>query len=173
MATNDDGRSVGAQFSNLLTAARERAGLSVGALADRSRLTRRRITSLERGIDVPTETELGVLAQACDVAIFDLLPPGYSLRVLVDDPTQGRGEASGEAALDALLREYLAMVVELRAGNPVTVPSLRHDDLQELAAALGDTPEAIEARLVALLGDGNEARTLRAMILPSSAARAS
>ena len=38
------------------------------------------------------------------------------------------------------------MVVEMRSGRPVTAPSLRHEDLVELAASLGDTPESIEAR---------------------------
>jgi hypothetical protein len=84
--------------------------------------------------------------------VFDLLPPGYSLRVLVHDTPDGTREVAGQHALDALLQEYLAMVVEMRAGRPVTAPSLRHEDLVELAASLGDSPESIEARLVALLG---------------------
>ena len=63
------------------------------------------------------------------------------------------------------------MVVEMRSGRPVTAPSLRHEDLVELAASLGDTPESIEARLVVLLGaDTDDAAAIRSMILPSTAA---
>ena len=115
--------------------------------------------------------ELGVLAQACGVSVFDLVPAGHNLRVLLhDDDAVGTSEANGEAALDALLREYLSMVVELRRGNTVTAPSLRHDDLAVLAANLGGTPAAIEARLVELLGsEAGDARALRALILPSTA----
>ena len=107
----------------------------------------------------------------CNVPVFDLLPPGYSLRVLVHDTPDGAREVAGAHALEALLQEYLSMVVEMRSGRPVTAPSLRHEDLVELAASLGDTPESIEARLVALLGaDTDDAAAIRSMILPSTAA---
>jgi transcriptional regulator with XRE-family HTH domain len=157
------------RFGQSLGDARRRAGLSAGQLGRLAGLGRRRVADLERGADEPNDRELGALAQACGVSVFDLLPPGHNLRVLVHDPTSGASEANGAEALDALLREYLSMVVELRSGNAVTVPSLRHDDLAVLAANLGGTPEAIEARLVELLGSGHgDARALRAMILPSS-----
>ena len=56
-----------------------------------------------------------------------------------------RARSPGRTRLEALLQEYLSMVVEMRSGRPVTAPSLRHEDLVELAASLGDTPESIEA----------------------------
>ena len=51
------------------------------------------------------------------------------------------------AGADGLLREYLAMIYELRNLPPGTRPPMREEDLAALADALGGTPEAIEARL--------------------------
>jgi transcriptional regulator with XRE-family HTH domain len=171
MDTNGVTATADSEFGRFLEAARGRAGLSQRRLARASRLSSRRIASLERGDDVPTEAELGALAHGCNVSVFDLLPPGYSLRVLVHDTPDGAREVAGAHALEALLQEYLSMVVEMRSGRPVTAPSLRHEDLVELAASLGDTPESIEARLVALLGaDSDDAAAIRSMILPSTAA---
>ena len=171
MDTNGAAASTDSDFGSFLEAARERAGLSQRKLARASRLSSRRIACLEGGDDVPTEAELGALAHGCNVSVFELLPPGYSLRVLVHDKPEGAREVAGAPALEALLQEYLSMVVEMRSGRPVTAPSLRHEDLVELAASLGDTPESIEARLVALLGaDTDDAAAIRTMILPSTAA---
>jgi transcriptional regulator with XRE-family HTH domain len=156
-------------FAEQIRAAREAAGLSAAELARAAGLSRRQLTALERGDDIPSDGELGVLAQACGVAVFDLIPAGYSLRVLVKDPAGGVSEAAGDVALDVLLRDYLAMVGELRSGRPITAPSLRHDDVDELAATLGGTPEAMEARLVALLGDDEDGRRLRSLLFPSNA----
>jgi hypothetical protein len=116
-----------------------------------SGLTTRRIADLESGVALPDDRELGALARACRVSVFDLLPPGYSLSVFVPERDGLTQVARGREALDVLLREYLAMVVELRAGRAVTAPTLRHEDLVELAAALGDTTESVAARLAALL----------------------
>jgi transcriptional regulator with XRE-family HTH domain len=157
------------EFASRLQAARHRAGLSQRKLGRACGLGSGRIAALERGADVPTGQELGAIAQACRASAFELIPPGYSLRVLVHDTPDGTREVAGSHALEALLQEYLAMVVELRSGRQVTAPSLRHDDLVELAAALGDTPRAIEERLIALLGaDEGDALAIRSMILPST-----
>jgi transcriptional regulator with XRE-family HTH domain len=169
MAPNTTDR-LAEEFGPLLEAARLRSGLSLRKLARSSGLTAGRISCLERGEALPTERELGSLAQSCRVSVFDLLPPGYSLRVLVHDNPDGAREVAGQSALGALLQEYLSMVMELRSGRPVTAPSLRQEDLVELAGALGDTPESIEARLIALLGaDADDALAIRSMILPSTA----
>jgi transcriptional regulator with XRE-family HTH domain len=174
MSTPVDGTGSNA-FGVSLVAARMQAGLSTRKLARASGIDQRRIVALERGTGGrPTDRELGLLAQACNTTVFSLLPPGYGLEVLrAEDPAAaepGGAPARGDEALDALLREYLSMVVELRSGHPITPPSLRHDDLVELAAVLGDTPAAIEARLIALLGaDAADAPAIRSLILPSTA----
>jgi transcriptional regulator with XRE-family HTH domain len=157
------------EFGRRLASARVEADLSVRKVAKRSKLDPRDVSALEAGERCPTDQELGALANACGVSVFALLPPGYTLRVIASDATDaGHGEVRGTEALDALLREYLAMVVELRSSRVVTAPTLRHDDLVELAAMLGDTPDAIETRLVELL-DGDDAPSIVAMILPSTA----
>jgi hypothetical protein len=96
---------------------------------------------------------LSALAVACDVAPSELAQP---------EP---------DAAFDALLREYLSMLLELRQASTIAPVSLRQDDLSELATALGGTPERIEARLVELLGtDAAGASEMRAVLLPSISA---
>jgi transcriptional regulator with XRE-family HTH domain len=169
MAKTDDDLQPASDFARELQTARARAGLSPRKLARASGVKARRLADLEAGIDQPTDRELGALAQGCGVSVFDLLPPGYSLRVLVRDDA-GAKEVQGRTALDALLREYLQMVLELRSGRAITPPTLRHDDLVELASALGDTPESIEQRLIELLGTEPNAAAIRSLILPSSAA---
>ncbi len=168
--TTPPGAATTTDFGPLLEAARVEAGLSPRQLAKKSGVAQRRVADLERGADVPSEQEIGVLAQACQVSVFALVPPGYSLRVLDHDgSSSGPRVIVGSDAFDALLREYLSMVVELRSGRAIAPPTLRHDDLVELAAALGDTPDAIEARLLQLLGtDAAQAHATRSMILPSS-----
>jgi transcriptional regulator with XRE-family HTH domain len=161
--------STAAAFGRCLESTRRTADLSQRKLAKRSGISVRRIDELEQGAAEPTDRELGALAQACRVSVFELLPAGYTLRVLAQDESTGVRELEGGEASDALLREYLSMVVELRSGRPVTPPTLRHDDLVELAAALGDSPEAIEARLVSVLdADESTAPAIRSLILPST-----
>ncbi len=138
-------------FGTRLEAARRAAHLSSRNLAKQSGVAPQRIGELERGAAVPTDREIGVLAQVCQVSVFDLVTPGATLRVLTADDPSGAGAVDGVDARDALLREYLSMVVELRAGRLIAPPTLRRDDVVELATALGDTPEAVEARLLELL----------------------
>src|SRR3954471_23140790 len=140
MTTSPDANRTQA-FGRLLEAARVQAQLSPRQLAKKSGVAGRRLTDLHEGVEAPTDREIGVLAQACGVSVFALLPPGYSLRVLAHDDSSAPREVVGDTAAEALLREYLSMVVELRSGRVIAAPTLRHDDLVELADALGDTPD--------------------------------
>jgi transcriptional regulator with XRE-family HTH domain len=161
-----------AGFGAVLEDARRRSQLTPRQLGRASGLTARRVTRLESGAELPTDRELGALAQACGVSVFDLLPAGYSLRVLVqDEEGSSPQEVQGREALDTLLREYIAMVVELRSGRAVTPPTLRHADLVELAAAVGATPESIEARLVVLLGAEGDASVAQSLMQLPGASR--
>lgn len=161
-ATSDD-------FADRLRQLRRAKGLSRAQLADSSGLSRRTIASLERGRASLPEGDLSALARACGVEAGELDPPGYNLTLTVGASSDGTiSGLQGEAALDALLREYVSMVVELRESRQFLPASLRQDDLCELARALGGTPEAIEARLIELLGtDQHEAWQLRTTIVPS------
>lgn len=148
---------------------RRTKGLSRGQLADSSGLSRRKIASFERGRASLSEEDLSALAAACEVEVGAIAPPGYKLAVNAGASADGAiNELQGAAALDALLREYVSMVLELRDSPQGLSASLRQDDLYELARALGGTPEAIEARLMELLGaDEHEAWQLRTTIVPS------
>jgi transcriptional regulator with XRE-family HTH domain len=156
---------------------RSRSGLTRRALAKRSGLPISAIAGVERGRGEVSSDDLAKIAAACGAGPDDLdVAPSASDLSLVSHDAQGHGagtEIRGDAAFEALLREYLSMVLELRSNQNRTPDSLRHEDLTELARALGGSAEAIEARLVELLGSGEqEAWELRMAILPSHAPEA-
>jgi transcriptional regulator with XRE-family HTH domain len=145
-------------------------GISRAKLARSSGVSRRKVVALERGKAASISTaDLSALATACGADVDVLERPAFRLTtaagpVSATDP----GALQGEAATDALLREYVSMVFELRESRGLSPAALRQDDLSELARALGGTPEAIEARLVTLLGaDEEQAWRLRTAIVPS------
>jgi transcriptional regulator with XRE-family HTH domain len=153
-------------FAWRLECARLDRGLSHASLARAAELSKRRVIRLERGTAVPTASEVQALATACFVSVGDLATPGHDL-ALVGGGTED-ATIRGSAAVDALLREYIAMVLEMRNRDEIPVSSLRHEDLTELSRALGDSPEAIETRLIELVGTDSEgAQRLRAAIQPS------
>jgi transcriptional regulator with XRE-family HTH domain len=157
-----DAREVGDHIRRL----REMRGLSRRQLARKSGVRRSTVAAIERGRHTPTLDELDAIAEAVDVEPETLTPAPVVEFTLA---TGAGGGVRGQDAFDALLREYLAMVVDLRSGTRAEPDSLRQGDLSQLALALGGTPEAIEARLMQLLGsDEHEASELRAAIVPSS-----
>ena len=136
-----------------IAAVRLEHGLSRMQLARKSRLSRRQIAAFEEGTAVPTANELAAIAEACGVDADEIVRPELDVAVVAGVVAKSAdGEVRGQAASDALLREYLSMLLELRKASEIAPVSLRQDDLTELAAALGGTPEAIKARLIELLG---------------------
>jgi len=134
-----------------LEAVRLDRGWSRSQLARRSGVRRRDIAAFEQGTATPTAKDLAAFAVALGVAPEDLARP------------------QPDTAFDALLREYLSMLLELRQASTIAPVSLRQDDLTELAKALGGAPERIEARLIELLGtDAQGASEMRAALLPSA-----
>ena len=140
--------------------------ISQRRLARATGLSARQIAAFEAGRATPSGDEAAALADVLGIDPEELMPPGHRLAMV----GPGReGEQRGTAALDALLREYVSMVLELRGSDELPVATLRHDDLTELARALGGTPDAIEARLVDLLGtDARGAHAARATIFPAA-----
>ncbi|MFN8028440.1 MAG: helix-turn-helix transcriptional regulator [Acidimicrobiia bacterium] len=110
--------------------ARAAAGLSQRQLAKRTGIPRKTVAAIERGEAVPSDDDLHVLAET------------------LGSPTGG----TVDPALEGVLREYLAMIIELRATSPDRIRSLRIEDLRILATALGDTPDNVEAQLRRRLG---------------------
>jgi transcriptional regulator with XRE-family HTH domain len=149
---------------------RKQQGLSRGAAARSAGLTRRELAQYERGkVDVP-ESDLWCLAGSCGVDVSELLPRREPLRVSPDLSTISTGDTirhlRGPAEPDGLLREYLAMIYELRNLPPGSPVPLREPDLTALADALGGTPANIEHRLIEIIGASpEEAGRIRAMIL--------
>ena len=131
---------------------RRTLGMSQAELARASGVSRREIAALERGRSSVSDADLHTLADACGVEIGVLAPPNLRLAVAAHALSdQGAVWLEGDAARDVLLREYVAMLVELRGATNVPTSSLRQDDLAELARVVGGTPEAIDARLTELL----------------------
>jgi hypothetical protein len=99
-----------------------------------------------------SEADLRTLAEACGVDVDELAPRNLRLALAAHALSdQGAVQLEGEAARDALLREYVLMLVDLRGSVDVPASSLRQDDLEELARVVGGTPAAIEDRLTYLL----------------------
>gem|GEM_PF-2585973 len=150
---------------------RRRQGLSRSDVARSAGLTRRELAAYERGRMVIPESDLWCLAGSCGVDVDELLPEREPLKVGSGLSSLAMGDSirrlRDPQGPDGLLREYLSMVYELRNLPPGSRVPLREPDLVALAEALGGTPEAIEARLVELIGASHEeAARLRAMILP-------
>jgi transcriptional regulator with XRE-family HTH domain len=137
---------------------RRQLGLSRSHVARSAGLTRRELAAYERGRVVIPEGDLWCVAGSCGVEMAELLPPRDELRIDAQRSSLTIGDRTRSvpqpAAPDGLLGEYLAMIAELRERSPESRPEslmpFRAPDLAILADALGDTPDAIEARLVAL-----------------------
>jgi len=168
-AQRDDqpSRGVGRQLRHV----RRKQGLSRSEVARSAGLTRRELAAYERGrVQIP-ESDLWCLAGSCGVDVGELLPHRDELRIDSSLSSLAVGDSirhlRGPAEPDGLLREYLAMIYELRNLPPGSRVPLRESDLATLADALGGSAEAIEARLVTLIGaSSDEAARLRAIILP-------
>jgi transcriptional regulator with XRE-family HTH domain len=150
---------------------RRKQGLSRAEVARSAGLTRRELAAYERGrVHIP-ESDLWCLAGSCGVEVGELLPHRDELRIDSSLASLAIGDSIRHlrtpAEPDGLLREYLAMIYELRNLPPGSRIPLRETDLATLADALGGAPEVIEMRLMELIGASHEeAARLRAMILP-------
>ena len=171
----DDGAGPGVRspkhVGRQLRHVRRKQGLSRAEVARSAGLTRRELAAYERGrVEIP-DSDLWCLAGSCGVDVAELLPQRNELRIDSDLSSLAIGDSIRHlrepAEPDGLLREYLAMIYELRNLPPDSAIPLRESDLSTLADALGGTPEAIESRLVELIGvNRDEAARLRSMIAP-------
>lgn len=150
---------------------RRKQGLSRSEVARSAGLTRHELATYERGRSAIPESDLWCLAGSCGVGMNEILPEREPLRVssglssLAMGDTIRRLRAPGQP--DGILCEYLSMIYTLRSLPPGSRVPFREPDLVALADALGGRPDAIEARLVELIGASHEeAARLRAMILP-------
>ena len=168
MTHDDAGELARDDLGPRLQGLRRSSGMTHAQLARSSGLSRRRVASIERGKTTLSAADISALADACGVDVDVLTQPEFRFVGTGGVVSVGGDELQGEAATDALLREYVSMVIELRAFRELSAAGLRQADLSELAHALGGTPAAIEARLIQLLGtDKEQAWRVRAAISPS------
>lgn len=163
-------KEVGRQLRHV----RRKQGLSRSEVARSAGLTRRELAAYERGRAEVPESDLWCLAGSCGVDVGELLPNRPPVKVSSDLSLLAIGDSirylRNPVDDDEMLREYLAMIYELRNLPPGSRIPLRERDLMALADALGGSPEKIEARLVELIGmSQEEAARLRAIIVPANA----
>ncbi len=161
-------KEVGRQLRHV----RRKQGLSRSEVARSAGLTRRELAAYESGRAEVPESDLWCLAGSCGVDVSELLPNRAPVKVSSDLSLLAIGDSirylRNPVDDDEMLREYLAMIYELRNLPPGSRIPLRERDLMSLADALGGSPERIESRLVELIGmSQQEAARLRAMILPA------
>lgn len=165
MARHDPTNDLASALGKNLADRRLAIGFSPQELARASGLRKRQILGFERGRELPSDLELIALADALDSETAELVPAGYHFVHVRDGDDPAR---RSEVAVDALLREYLSMLLELRNVRTLPLSTVRHDDLVELAEALGGAPDAIEAKIAALLEtDPAWAHAAREAIFPS------
>lgn len=154
----------------------ERAGVRLRETRERLRLSRREVSRrtgvgvlalarYERGRRVP-DSVLATLARAYGVAPGEVVPSRSRSRLEVHDGEIAAGPASRPLPEDAdevaVLHEYLDLVRELRGLDPRDELPIRDADLPELAAVVGDRPQEIEDRLMALVScTREEAQAIR------------
>ena len=139
---------------------RHERGMSRAELARATGLKRRAIAGYERGAESVPPENLERLSAAYGVAVSALGAPAP------DTTSDAAHQLGHDVAPEPLLREYVAMIAELRNLAPGTPLAFRDHDLTELANALGGTKESIERRLIELIGASpDDARHLREVIM--------
>jgi transcriptional regulator with XRE-family HTH domain len=138
-------------------------------LARAAGITKRQLMRIEQGRAPATPDEVLQIACALGVHVADLTATTEPLTIVASPASGSSHKLTGAAAYEALLREYLSMVFELRNVTSFSHADLRQRDLTELSRALGETPRAIEARIAQLLDtDAEGAAGVRSTLAPSS-----
>ncbi|HUF33064.1 MAG TPA: helix-turn-helix domain-containing protein [Acidimicrobiales bacterium] len=150
-----------------LQRAREAVGLSVDDASASTGLTVATITDLEHGRRLLSVADHDRLATAYGVEGSALIPPRTP--VVVDEAARviRLGEREADLGDEAdVLASYLSLVYDVRGAQPGKRIPLRDEDIDALAAVVGDDPDQIEDRLIELMGcTRDEARSLRALLL--------
>jgi transcriptional regulator with XRE-family HTH domain len=154
--------------SEVLCDLRRRSGRSRHDLADESGVTAAELRSFERGTTTPSAEVRRRLATALSVDP-EVLVPARSAVVVEHDAliVNGQTRPLHTGDTEEILREYLAVLYEMRHPRPGSEVPLREHDVAGLAAALGPDadPETIETRLVELMGVTREqAARMRSII---------
>ncbi|HEX7521377.1 MAG TPA: helix-turn-helix transcriptional regulator [Acidimicrobiia bacterium] len=154
--------------SEVLCDLRRRSGRSRHDLAYDSGVTAAELRSFERGTSTPSAEVRRRLATALAVDP-EVLVPARSAVVVEHDAliVNGQTRPLHTGDTEEILREYLAVLYEMRHPRPGSKVPLREHDVAALAAALGPDadPETIETRLIELMGVSREqAARMRSII---------
>jgi len=155
------------RLGSLLQAARKRRGWKRREAATHVRITPAQLRDYERGT-TPVPAEICARLAEC---YGDDLTAHIPLRlpVQVDDGwivAATDAESSGSGRAEDVLRGYVQLLTRLRGAKPGEPVALRATDLAAIAEAVNGDPEAVEARIVELLGCTRaEAARLRSQLL--------
>jgi transcriptional regulator with XRE-family HTH domain len=152
-----------------LSAARERAGLSLDDAVAATGLLRSYLASLEDGRRRPLPGEVERLSRAYGVDLSDLLPARRPVQVDRDAGTIALGGHERRSDLTddrEVYAAYLFLLCSVRGARPGERVPLRSSDVDLLVRVLGEDAETIERRLVHLMGcSSDEASMLRTVLL--------
>jgi transcriptional regulator with XRE-family HTH domain len=153
-----------------LSAARERAGLSLDDAAVATGLLRSYLASLEDGRRRPLPGEAERLSRAYDVDLSDVLPARRPVQVDWDAGTMaidGHERRVRDLTDDReVYAAYLFLLCTVRGARPGERVPLRSSDVDLLMRVLGQDAATIERRLVQLMGcSSGEASMLRTVLL--------
>jgi transcriptional regulator with XRE-family HTH domain len=116
MLTEAEARVERREIARRVTNARIVAGSSRVDVARAAGTEPRRLELVETRHVAPSEVELGALAHACGVDDGELIPPGYHLTLAIG-AVLAAGRTTTDAERDALIRQYVQTVMQLRRGT--------------------------------------------------------
>lgn len=154
-----------------------RIGLAELSLASGGAFAPEELAAIEAGRVVLCDTDIAGVAQVYGVGAHALVPQRTRLVIDLDEgqlstgharstALPGRPDRRAERTADDLLTRYLSLVYTLRGLAPGVPLSLRHDDLEVLAGALGRSLSDVERRLALLMADPSDrvARRVRHLL---------
>jgi hypothetical protein len=160
------------RLGNLLIATREHRGVSPRSLVRDSggRFTRFDLKAIEAGTMELDDIIIDDVVELYQADIGAILP--LRLPVVVSRGLLTAGGVSTSFAPDdslSLLRSYLLLVRSMRRQKAAPSVDLRREDVESIAAYLGETGEAVVMRLGALMGATRTQRTAMASLFTTGA----
>jgi Helix-turn-helix domain len=142
------------RLGDLLRQARRKTSLSRRRAAKAASLRERELAAIEGGKAKADRPTIDRLLDAYDITVDQLVPPRTP--IVVGDAPGGESVAGLRVVAcdsrDEALATYIAMIVKARAAGRLDSFSLRSDDMQLLAVALGTDDEILVDRIAHLLG---------------------
>jgi hypothetical protein len=160
------------RLGNLLVATREDRGVSTRHLVRvcGNRFSRFDLKALEAGTLLLDDDTINDVVELYQADVSTILP--MRLPVVVRRGLLSAGGVSTSFAPDdslSLLRSYLLLIRSMRRQKKAPAVDLRREDVESIAAYLGESGESVVMRLGALMGATRTQRTAMASLFTSGA----